>query len=214
MLVRFRLLSLLCLVVIACTSCATPVSLRDSWHNPVEGGKRKYDTILVASLLSRDEDRQRCEENIALRLHRRGIVAFTGFEMFPVSGRASWQMLADAVEVSGVECVITIQAVPQFNQAGEDSAAWMRRVSLYPDYWLPEVFPQWSLYPHYGFTSFYDPSPPGSPQLFVQVNLFDVETKRLVWAGKIETTTIDSMPTGNAAVASLLIEFLAEANLI
>ena len=212
---HFRKFSLLCLLACILSSCSsTTASLRDSWQCPAEPGRSKYATILIASMLSRYEDRQQCEEAIAFGLQRRGIDAYTGYEMLPVAGRPTWQLLADAVDTSGVDCVMTIQAIPNESFLRENDAPWMGRVSLYPEHWMPEVFPQWSLYSHYGFTSFNDPPPLGSPQLFVQVNLFDAESKRLIWAAKIEVTAVDPLPAGNAAVASLVIESLAEANLI
>lgn len=206
-------LTLACAALLLLSSC-TAASLRDSWHSSADKRKGKYQKILVASLLSRDEDRRNCEETIALRLQRRGIVAYTGYEMFPVSGRPSWQFLADAVDLSGADCVVTVQAVPQEFSQEEENVAWLRRITLYPEYWLPEMFPQWNLYSHYRYTRFYEPHPVGTPQLFVQVNLFDAATKRLVWAGKIESSSWENMPTDNAAVASLLVESLVEADLI
>lgn len=214
MITPFRQLLLLCLSLCLLSSCA-PVSLRDSWQSPPGGlEKRKYGTVLVASMLSRYEDRQKCEENIACGLQRRGIVTYTGCEVFPVAGRPTWQILAEAVQATGADCVLTIQALPNRFTTGEDSNRWVGRVSLYPDDWLPEVFPQWSLYSHFGFTSFYDSTLVDSSQLFVQVNLFDVESKRLIWAGKIETSIYNRLPTGEGAVARLLIESLAKADLI
>jgi hypothetical protein len=210
---RLRLLSLLCLFVCMLSSCA-PVSLGDSWRCPGEAGKRKYSTILVASMLSQYKDRQKCEENIAFRLQRRGIVTYTGCELFPGAGRPTWQFLAEAVKASGADCVLTIQAIPSRMAAGEESNQWIGRVSLYPDDWLPEMFPKWNLYSHFGYTSFYEPTLNDSNHLFVQVNLFDVESRQLIWAGKIETNIYGSLPTGSGEVAKLLIESLAQADLI
>ena len=210
---RLRLLLLLCISMCMLPSCA-PVSLGDSWHSPGDVGKRKYRNILVASMLSRHEDRQKCEENIALQLQRRGIITYTGCEFFPRAVRPTWQFLAEAVQASGADCVLTVQAIPSRNSTGEDTYQWIGRVSLYPDDWLPEMFPQWNLYSHFGYTSFYEPKLNDSTHLFVQVNLFDVESRQLIWAGKIETNIFGSLPTGSGAVARLLIESLAKADLI
>lgn len=196
------------------TSCAS-VSLVDSWQGAAPGG-RTYHRLLIVGMLKDRKHRLACEEKTAAILQQQGIVAFTSREFIGCEVRPSFQALAEAVEKSGADAVLTIHPVDmEPNYGNEWERPTLENVSSYPGYWLPTLFPRWDLYSHYRSAAFFDPpAHAGAIDFLIQINLFEAENKRLVWAGKLALTTPEKLPMEDASVAELIMETLVENGLV
>lgn len=206
------------LTVLLLSSCA-PIALVETWQRASPGGAAgvtKFKTLLVAGKLRDSAHRRICEEKIASLLQRKGIAAYTGDELFLDAPLPSWQALSEAVGRVGADGVVIIQVMAPDHRLDEQKLRQrIGHVSTYPVVWLPAMFPDWTLYSHYGLTPFCEtPVPLGYGMLTIQASLFDTASQRLVWAGKFDVLAPDAVPTNDAEVAGAIIEALVEVGLI
>lgn len=208
----FRYVSLC--IILSLSSCAS-VSLVDSWQGGAPGG-RHYHRLLMVGMLTNRTDRLACEEKTAAVLRRKGIATLTSREFITCEGRPSFQALAEAVEKSGADAVLSIHPIrPEPREWDGGAYPTLESVSVYPGYWLPELFARWDIYSHYRNAVFYDLSENQDGLDFVvQANLFEAETRRLIWAGKLEFTASRSGSMEDDAVAETVMEALLRNGLL
>jgi hypothetical protein len=168
-------------------------------------------------VLKNKAHRQECEAAATAIFHERGIAAVSACGLIPSQGRPSYQMLAEAIDASGADAVLTIHPVEPEPGIGNDwqETATLENVTLYPGHWMPALFPHWDLYSHYRSASFPDPPyHPAATHHLIQVSLFETATRRLIWAGKVELTTKEQPAAELGSVAEAVAEMLATSGLV
>ena len=191
------------------SSCAA-TSLVDSWRPPNQPN-RKYHKLLVSSSAKNPNTRKVYEDVIATELKQYGIEATASYMLMPKDEQVSQQTVEKAVKESGAEGVLSIQTTMVEKRTNVQPGY----IDNYPGYWYPPAFPYWDMYGYYGATTFYEPP---SMVMYnvatIQVNLFDAESGKLVWAGTIETSEPGKVVTVSKDIAQIIIQALLREGLI
>lgn len=188
------------------SSCAA-TSLVDSWRAP-NLTSRKYHKLLVSSSAKNPDTRKVHEDVLAAQLKQGGIEAVASYLLIPKDEPVSRQTLGKAVQESGADAVLSIQTTIVEKRANVQPGY----IDNYPGYWYPPAFPYWDMYGYYGATTFYEPPTMVMYDVAtIQVNLFDAESGKLIWAGTIESTEPGKAVTVSKDIARIIIQaFLRE----
>lgn len=190
------------------SSCAA-TSLVDSWHTP-NLTNRKYHKLLVSSIVKSSNTLKVYEDVLAAELKQSGIEATASYLLMPKDEPVSQQALEKAVKESGADGVLSIQTTMVEKRTNVQPGY----VDNYPGYWYPPAFPYWDMYGYYGATTFYEPP---SMVMYsvatIQVNLFDAESGKLIWAGTIETSEPGKVVTVSKDIARIVMQALLKEGL-
>lgn len=189
-------------VLLAVAGCAS-TSIRSAWFDPsYKGGPFKR--ILVAGIGGSLADRRVFEDIFTQKLKVAGVDGVAGYVVAADDARGSEASWTAAVEKSGADGLLLIQVL---------SVDTRTQVSTV----IVPASP-WGFGPYGGWW--------GSPAMVavpdvrqydvatVESRLFDVKSKRLVWAGTTETINPSSVAKEAPGFAELIIEQLAARGLV
>jgi len=190
------------LIPLALAGCAT-TSIRSAWFDPnFKGGPFKR--ILVAGLSGALPDRRVFEEIFSQKLKAAGAEGLPGYRYAPDDARGSEAAWAAAIAAAGADGLLLVQVL------GVDTKTQVSTV-------LVPASP-WGYGPYGGWWG------PGAvvavPDVrqydvaTVETRLFDVATKRLVWAGTTETLNPTTVAQETPAFADLIVGQLVARGLI
>lgn len=198
---RMRVLAAL-FFVLALAGCAT-TSIRSAWFDPgFKGGPFKR--ILVAGLSGNVTDRRVFEDTFAQKLKAAGVDGMQGYLFAPDDVRGSEASWSAAIAKSGADGLLLVQVL------GVDTKTQVSTM-------LVPVTP-WGFGPYGGW---WGPPPMAAVPTVqqydvatVETRLFDVTTKRLVWAGTTETLNPTTVANETPGFADIIIGQLAARGLI
>lgn len=201
-------MTLLVMAGVLC-SCAV-VSLKETWRNPTIQPHRVH-KLVVVTVGKKDSNRRVYEEVIAAELNKRGVAASTGFSLVPGEDKMDWPILEEALRKVAVDSVITVQTTGVEKQ----TVVQPYYSSTYPGYWYPPAFPSWSLYGYYGASMYYEPPYISTYELAtIQVNLFDTQSGKLIWAATLESSEPGKVTEVSKELADVIAKELVKENLI
>ena len=184
-------------------SCAT-TSLVDTWRNP-DKPMLKHHKLVLVYISKSDATRRLYEDVLASELNRMGVTSVSGYTLLPEGKRVNRQILAKGVEKSGADAVITMQTV-QVEQRMNVQPGFEE---IYPDYWYPGAFPRWDMYGYFDGYSYYEPAYVSTYEVaMIQVNFFDVQSGKLLWAATIRTSDPGNTISVSKKLASIVVHSL------
>jgi hypothetical protein len=203
-----KLIGLIFVPVILC-SCAT-TSLVDTWRNP-DMTILKHRKLLLVYISKNDTTSRLYEDVLASELSRRGVASVTGYAILPEGKKVNRQNLAKGVEQSGADAVITMQTV----RVEQRTTIQPGYEEIYPDYWYPGAFPRWDMYGYFDGYSYYEPPLISTSEIAkIQVNLFDAQKSKLLWAATVQTSEPGNAVSVSKELAGIVVSSLIKEGLI
>jgi hypothetical protein len=191
------------------SSCAT-TSLVNTWRNPNMPMLKHHKLLLV--YLSKNNATSRLYEDIlASELISRGVAAVSGYTLLLEGKKVNRQILAKGVEKSEADAVITMQTV----RVEEQTTIQPGYEEIYPDYWYPGAFPSWDMYGYFDGYNYYEPAYISTYEIAkIQVNLFDAQSNKLLWAATIQTSNPGNAVSVSKELARIVANSLIKEGLI
>ncbi len=180
-----KYLGIMVIPVIA-ASCATSTQITSSWKAPVENVAQKTDKILVLAMLPEKDRsmRESIEQELTKSLQSQGYQAVSAFEAFgPQSfkGQSESQVMDEMKELN-IQRVITVALLDKEKERKYTPG----RVDYFPNIGYN---PFWRRYVYY-YDRVYNPGYyTNSTNYFVESNLFDVGSNRLLYS--VQSKTFD-----------------------
>lgn len=199
------ILRFMCLIFVPTllSSCAT-TSLVDTWRNP-DMTVLKHHKLLLVYISKNDTTSRLYEDVLASELNRRGVAAVSGYTLMPEGKRVNRQLLTRGVEQSGADAVITMQTV----RVEQRTTIQPGYEEIYPDYWYPGAFPRWDMYGYINGYSYYEPPLISTYEIAkIQVNLFDEQKGKLLWAATIQTSEPGNSVSVSKELAGIVVSSL------
>ena len=206
------LLSLTLIVFSACgTSSGTRIT--GSWQKP-DTEAQKFDMIMVLGMSDNVTARGLAEQAIVGRLSEEGFHAMQGISLISPAAlkelRGQREEGKKLLEKNGIDGVLIISVLDVKEE----------------EYYVPgtSYYQPMTLHPYYGgyygyWTTVYDRVyTPGyyesSTEIFLESNLYDVNTEELLWSAQSKTENPESIPELVRAYADLLVTDLLAKNVI
>ncbi|QWV95395.1 DUF4136 domain-containing protein [Geomonas oryzisoli] len=204
-----RIAVVLCLTSLLC-SCAS-VSVVDTWRNPTLTGSRVH-KVLVVSFARKEGSRAVYENTLVSELHKHGVEAVASYSILSQATLPDWHALDRAVRSTGSQGIITIQTIKVEKQTTVQPSAI---ASPYPGYWYPPAFPDWNFPGYYQSMALYGPTYVTTYDIAtMQVNLFDVSSDKLLWAGTMQTYEPEAVTKVGKDLAHKVVTSLKKEGLI
>lgn len=199
----------LCLVLVSGCSPSTEISA--TWINP-EAGNKNYDNVLVVAMTDRVNIKQTAEDALVEELTAQGINAIRSIDEFPPSLQkgmvANKEELLQLVQENRHDAILTVAVVDEETEtrhvAGAGGFAPMGRFDYYGNFWgyyshSPAMYQQG----YYQEDKIY----------FIETNLYDAETERLVWSAQSETVNPGRLDREARKYAEVTVNELTKKNL-
>lgn len=168
---RRFLITLLSAVSLLATACAgttlTSVWKDDAYHKTPH-------KIVVLSMLWNPKNRPRLEDEFVRQLTARGLDAVPGHQIVPEEKPPDKEVMAARLKEAGADTLLLTRLV--------DKTASLRYSQDPAAYRLPEYYGTWPAYYGGGY-----PMAQEAEYAVAEVNLYDVETERLIWAAVTQT---------------------------
>ncbi|WP_224982318.1 DUF4136 domain-containing protein [Geomonas agri] len=204
-----RIAVVLCLTTLLC-SCAS-VSVVDTWRNPSLSGNRLH-KVLVVSFARKEGSRAVYEDTLVSELHKHGVEAVASYTILSQATLPDWHALDRAVRSTGSNGVLTVQTIKVEKQTTVQPGAV---ATPYPGYWYPPAFPDWDFPGYYRSMALYGPTYVSTYDVAtMQVNLFDLSSDRLVWAGTMQTMAPENVTKVGKDLAHKVVKSLKKEGLI
>ncbi|MBU5613994.1 DUF4136 domain-containing protein [Geomonas azotofigens] len=204
-----RIAVIVCLTALLC-SCAS-VSVVDTWRNPSLRGNRLH-KVLVVSFARKETSRAVSEDTLAGELRKHGVDAVASYSILSQATIPDWHALDRAVRSTGAEGIITVQTIKVERQTTVQPGGV---ASPYPGYWYPPAFPDWDFPGYYRSMALYGPSYVTTYDIAtIQVNLFDVGSDKLLWAGTLQTLEPENVTKVGKDLADKVVKSLQKERLI
>jgi hypothetical protein len=199
----FRVIAagLAALIVAACQS----TSIKSAWFDPsYSGGTMKK--IVVIGVGGNVTNRRVFEDIFAQKLRASGVDGVAGYTVIPDDARAAEAPFSSAVERSGAQGALMVRLLgvdtktqvytTMVSGVGGFGPGWGPYGGMYGPSWYPVTE-----------VNQYDIAT-------VETSLFDVKTRRLVWAATTETFNPNSVAQETPGYADLIIKQLAARGII
>jgi hypothetical protein len=198
---RARALLILCAAASAAIimGCASNTKIQGTWVNPEAGARGPVNNVLVVGINQDSTARRIYEDALVAQLVARGIRAQPSYKLLPELGPAPPPDIKVTVRNAGVDAVLVSRTM---------------RVST-----DIRVTPGQSYGP-VGFSGMWGGAFSTAPNVYtvqkveVETRLFDVEDLALLWSGTSTTNPSSSMQQTITDFATVLIQALAEAEVI
>ena len=191
------------LFVVAMIAGCASTSIRSAWFDPsYRGGSFKR--ILVAGISGALADRRVFEDIFTQKLKAAGADGLPGYQFAPEDARGSEASWSAAVAKSGADGLLLVQVL------GVDTRTQVSTVMVPASPWGFGAYGGW-----WG-----PPAMVAVPDVqqydvaIVETRLFDVATKRLVWAGTTETFNPKTVAAETPGFADVIIGQLAARGLV
>ena len=197
------------LLLVALSGCQS-TSIQSAWFDPAYTGgpMQKIDVVGVGSNIT---DRRVFEDIFAQKLRAAGVDGVPGYTVMGDDARVAEAPFSSAVESSGAQGLLVVRVL------GVDT-----KTQVYTTM-VPGGGPGWGagFGPGYGpYGGFYGPAWVPVTQVSqydvasVEVSLYDVKTRRLIWSATTQTLNPQSVATETPGFADLIIKQLVARGLI
>ena len=182
--------SILILSLIILAGCAKNPTITDLWMDEAYDGKQ-YGKILVIGAAEKITFRNLFEGEFVKQLKSRGIEAIPSYVILPDNAMLTREIILSAIEKSDIDCVLITSLAGKskrtvyYYKEGDTPYAYYNRI--YP-----------SIYGSRG-TSSYD-----IEILFLQTNLYDVRSEKLIWSMTSESEYRYNMKSLDSAVTLVI----------
>ena len=189
--VRARSIVLLLAVSLLAGACAgtklTAVWKDDAYHQTPH-------KIVAVSMLWNPKNRPRLEDEFVRQLKARGVDAVPGHEILPEEKPPEKDVVAARLKEAEADTLLLMRLV--------DKTASLRYTQDPVSYRVPEYYGTWPAYYGGGY-----PMAQEAEYAVAEVNLYDVETERLIWAAISQT----KMQTNRRAVMESYVTSILDA---
>ncbi|QXE92012.1 DUF4136 domain-containing protein [Geomonas subterranea] len=204
-----RITVVFCLTALLC-SCAS-VSVVDTWRNPTLPASRLH-KVLVVSFAAKAASRAVYENMLVSELNKHGVEAVASYSVLSQATLPDWHALDRAVRSVGAQGILAVQTIKLEKQATVQPGAVG---TPYPGYWYPPAFPDWDFPGYYRSMALYGPSYVTTYDVAtMQVNLFDLGSDRLLWAGTMQTMEPENVTKVGKDLAYKVVKSLKKEGLI
>lgn len=194
------------------SGCGPSTYITGAWVNP-EAGPTNYDNILVAAMTENISVKQTLESELAQQLRAQGINATKSIEEWPPSftqEQPSKEAMMQAIQETGHDAVLTVAIVDEETETryvpGAGPYAPMARYPYYGNFWG---------YYNYWYPQFYEPGYYTQDKIyFLETNLYDIQTERLVWSAQSETVNPGNLQNFAEEYAQVTVDEMTEDNLL
>jgi hypothetical protein len=175
------------------SACGTTTSVTGSYVAP-NVNKTAFKKVFIAALTPNTSARNIVESQITDYLNSRGIAATKSLSVFPANFHSSGDDKDQALVIrnirrSNCDGILTIALVNK-----ETETRYVPGTS-YPVYGYP-YYGSFSSYYAYGYNTFYSPGYYDTSKIYyIETNLYDTATEKLVWSAQSKTydpTSLDS----------------------
>jgi len=201
--------------VLLLTACAT-TSMVDTWRDPNYKGKAFHNFLVVG--ITKDPGVRRVFEDIfTAELRSRGLQATASYTVTPPDQPVTKELLADVVNKTGSDAVITTRVV-NIQQQTSVTPGYVDTYGTGPapyPYLYPYLSPQRDLYSYYGTSQVIQPPTVQTYEVAtLETVLFDVADASMVWSGTSTTFETNQTVTVSKELSKLIIKNLVKAGLI
>ncbi|HET8858939.1 DUF4136 domain-containing protein [Marivirga sp.] len=196
--------------------CSPSTNITATWKNP-DLSESGFNNILVTAMVNNVSARESLETELALQLSKKGVLATQGMNLFPPDLRdekmGSKSELLNAINENKFDALITINLVESEMETryvpGTTAYAPLNSFGYYGNFWG---------YYNYWYPTVYDPGYYDTVKsYFLETNLYDAETEKLIWSAQSETVspgTIENLSEdySNIITRKLMNEGLISAN--
>ncbi len=208
-----KLASLLALLILA--SCGSSTRLTNSWSDK-ENTPKHFDKLGVAVLFPNQSNRYVTERAVAEKLRERNIKAEATYDIFPFAGRfgeftkdkspeAIRKIIVDKITENNFDgfMIISMFDKKQEERWVSDRNFMMGGTGYYgTPYGMPGSY---SGYYYYSMGTFYDDGHyVDHVTYFLECNLYDVQSEKLIWRAQTKSVNIDSVDKEAQKLAELV----------
>jgi hypothetical protein len=209
-------------------SCSSPhaTQISGSWKDP---GATTYQDFFVVVLSKNLPARTTLESDISSRLRKEGVKVTRSLEVFPHSEKEATaeerKAAVEKIQSLGHDAIITVSLVKK-----EESTRYVPGKIQYapatvgygasynqatPGTVNTGYYGTFGGYYNYGYSTYSSPSYYEMDKIyFVESNVYDVKTSKLVWSAQSETFNPLNLDIASADFSAVMVNALKEANLI
>lgn len=213
---KSKLVTVGILILFLASSCQS-TKLVGSWKKP-EATSQKFKSLGVVAMIPNESNRTLVETSVAGELRSKGIPATATFDIFPLAGKKDIvkeldmnaeelrtlvkervnRFKFDAILVIGI---LDVQKESRYNQGSSFSFAFPVYDYTYYGYY------------NYAYTTIHYPGYyTTNTTYFVESNLYDVDTEKLIWTGQTKTQDPQSVAKEAPAFAKLIVNEMLSKN--
>ncbi|ARS36529.1 hypothetical protein [Pontibacter actiniarum] len=200
-------------LILACSwGCTPSTRITGTWKNP-EVESRSYDKVVVAALTDNIRARQTVETDMQNQLQQRGITATRSIDLFPPTVSRSGpdvNLLLQKVKDQHYGAILTVALLDEetdtryvpggYGYTPMTRYGWYGRFRGYYTYWYPTL---------------YDPGYYTEEKVyFLETNLYDTETERLLWSAQSKSYSPASLRKASETLAELTVAQMARESII
>jgi hypothetical protein len=168
-------------------ACAPSTVMTGSWKNPNLGvGKSGYKHLFIAAMTSDLDVRSKMESALAVKAKERGLEVTQSMDVFPPgftkNDIPSKEKLAEIIRGTKSDVILTVAVKSKKEETRYVPGSATTMYAPYPRYGYYGGF-----YGYYGQTyqnGYYTTD----EIVFLETNLYDVESEELIWSGQTKTT--------------------------
>ncbi len=205
----FRMTAMLAATMVVALSGCQSTSIQSAWFDPAYNGgpMKKIDVVGIGANVT---NRRVFEDIFAQKLAAAGVEGVPGYTVMPDDARSAEAPFSNAIERSGAQGLLLVRLL------GVDTKTQVSTTVV-------PAGPGWG--PGYGpgygpYGGFYGPAWLPVTQVSqydvasVEVSLYDVKTRRLIWSATTQTMNPQSVAQETPGFADLIIKQLAARGLI
>lgn len=207
-----KLFSICLSLVFLVTACQT-TQMTATYLNPEANPELKYDNIYVSAIFNMDESRQLLEDEIAHDLRERNISSSVSHEVFPGPGKEfeeNRERVYNEIDAGGNDAILTVAVIWE----GSNTRFVPSNNTYSPVVINPYYRDYWRYYGNSGSITYKPGYYTQTRNYFIEANLYNVESKELVWSGQTEVYSLADLDNLSANIADLIINELEDADLL
>lgn len=200
------------LVLAMVSGCSPSTKILGSWASPDKkaGG---YTNIFVTAITENLLARQEVENDIDELLQKQGIAAVSSFEIIPpgfIPNANNKDEVVDAIKAGGHDAILTMALLDQTTET-----RYVPGSAMYAPMGYGRGYGSF-----YGYYSYYSPAmyTPGyydtDKTYYIEINLYDAGTDKLVWSSQSETTNPSSLESFGPYFAKTVVDQLIKDGMI
>jgi hypothetical protein len=207
-------LCLLLLATVLISACSTSTKITGSWIDPAATTQTKsIKSVFIASLSRKIEFRTKLENALALEAQRRNVKAIKSSEFFTpefYQKMPSKEELLSKIRQTGVQAILTVSLINK-----ESETRYVPGTHNYSPYMTYGWYGSFYNYYNYWYPQFNDPGYYVTDKTyFLETNLYDVQTEKLIWSGQSETINPGSIDAFVKNYPKVLVEQMIKDGLI
>jgi hypothetical protein len=198
---------LLLLLFVFLYSCSPTTMITGSWKSPAANAK-PYENILVAALTGHTVAKSVLESDIAGYLNQYEINAIKSIELFPpeISNSDSDRVsLMNNIKGRNIDAILTVSVL---RRESETRYAYSR--VPYDPYYRYEYYQNFWGYYNYAYPFSYNPAYYTERIYFIETNLYDTKTEKLMWSAQSKTYDLDDLADFSKTFSKSIVMKLAE----